>query len=89
MPKLSSHDTEVLEEALANCKAARAKLAISTTSAQDHGPPIYTAIEKAGVEEFKKNYQLIIPQGWSKTQERENYNTGQNEGQVRPFIGGS
>ena len=55
-----TNDTKVLEEALAHCEAARAKLATSTTSAQDHGPPIYTAIEKAGVEEFKKlpNYPI-------------------------------
>ena len=83
-----TNDTKVLEEALAHCEAARAKLATSTTSSQDHGPPIYTAIEKAGVEELKKNYQ-IIPQGWSKTQEKESYSTGKNEGPVRTFIGGS
>ena len=82
-----TNDTKVLEEALAHCEAARPKLATSITSAQDHGPPIYTAIEIAGVEELK-NYQ-IIPQGRSKTQEKESYSTGQNEGPVRTFIGGS
>ena len=53
-----TNDTKLLEEALAHCEAARAELATSTTSAQDHGPPIYTAFEKAGVEELKKTTKL-------------------------------
>ncbi len=47
-------DVTALENALAHCEAARNTLATSATSTQDNLPPIITAIEKAGVEDFKK-----------------------------------
>ena len=46
-------DITVLDEALVHCQAACNKLATAATTKQDHGPPIVTAIENAGIEEFK------------------------------------
>ena len=51
-------DITVLEEALVHCQAACNTLATAATTKQDHGPPIVTAIENAGVEEFKGKAKL-------------------------------
>ncbi len=51
--------TETLQQALAHCETAREKLAASATYTKDYGAPIYTAIEKAGVEEFKRTTKLL------------------------------
>ena len=52
-------DTDALEQALAHCEAAREKLATSATYTKDHGAPIYTIIEKAGVEKFRQTTKLL------------------------------
>ena len=50
-----TNDITALEEALNHCEAAKNTLAKSaTTTTVTPGPPIFTAIEKAGVAEFKK-----------------------------------
>ena len=50
-----TNDITTLEEALNHCEAVKNTLAKSaTTTAVTTGPPIFTAIEKAGVAEFKK-----------------------------------
>ena len=47
-------DITALEEALHHCEAAINTLIGSATTTVAPGPPIFTAIEKAGVAEFKK-----------------------------------
>ena len=50
-----TNDITALEEALNHCEAAKNALAKSaTTTTVTPEPPIFTAIEKAGVAEFKK-----------------------------------
>ena len=50
-----TNDITALEEALNHCEAVKNTLAKSaTTTTVTPGPPIFTAIEKAGVAEFKK-----------------------------------
>jgi len=54
-----TNNIETLQQALAHCEAAREKLVESATYTKDYGVPIYTAIEKAGVEEFKQTTKLL------------------------------
>ena len=50
-----TNDITALEEALNQCEAAKNTLAMSaTTTTVTPGPPIFTAIEKTGVAEFKE-----------------------------------
>ena len=54
-------DITVLEEALVHCQVACNTLATAATTKQDHGPPIVTANENAGVEESKERIFELQP----------------------------
>lgn len=50
-----TNDIRALEEALNHCEAAKNTLLHSATTTLVPGPPVFSAIEKAGVAEFKKD----------------------------------
>ena len=76
-----TNDITALEEALNHYEAAKNTLAKSaTTTTATPGPPIFTAIEKAGVAEFKKERKS--QQSWGKAQENSKEGT-QCQGQPR------
>lgn len=54
-----TNDIAALEQSLSHCEAAMNTLASSATATQPNGPPIFRAIERAGVEEFKSTTKTL------------------------------
>ena len=52
-------DVTALEQSLSQCEAARETSASSATFTQSKCPPIFRAIESAGVEEFKSTTETL------------------------------